>query len=143
MAEVSRARTGQGERIAEELTGIYSSGAIDADGLDRALDSEDFVLLVARINDRAVGYLHAALLDRADGGRMLLIYDLEIDDAHRRQGIATALMNEARNHAKQVGAKETWLVTEDDNPEAKALYDSLGGTPFPALGYEWNEEGST
>ena len=74
---------------------------------------------------------------------MLLIYDLEVDASHRRKGIATALMNEARDHARQIGAQETWLVTEDDNSEARALYESLGGTPFPALGYEWSEKGST
>ncbi len=121
------------------LGDIYTSGSIDAAGLRQALRNMDFVLLVAKRQGEPTGYLHGALIHRVDGDRMLMIYDLEVAAAHRRSGVGTALMREARRIARSEGATETWLVTESDNAEAVALYESLGGKQFRAVGYEWSE----
>lgn len=122
-----------------ELGSLYTSGDIDIEGLAQALENPSFLLLIARLGDRLAGYLHGCLLDRVDGRRMLLVYDVEVGADHRRQGVATALIQEVRRLARANAAEETWLVTEDDNVQAIALYESLDGTPFAAVGYEWSE----
>ena len=138
--EISRLTAEDAPTAATELAGIYSSGTIDATGLRSALGNEDFVLLVARTAARLAGYLHGAFIHRVDGGLMLMVYDLEVVEAQRRTGVGTALMGSARQLARAEGASETWLVTESDNAAATALYESLGGTKFPAVGYEWSEQ---
>lgn len=138
--EVARVTAVDAATATVELEGIYSSGPIDPAGLLKALRNKDFVLLVARADGAPAGYLHGAFVHRVDGGLMLMVYDLEVAAAHRRCGIGTALMQQARQIAKDEGASDTWLVTESDNVEAVALYESLDGKRFPAVGYEWSEK---
>ena len=137
--DVSRLSATDAATATAELQDVYSSGPINEIGLRNALRNPDFVLLVARKEDAAAGYLHGALIDRVDGGQMLLVYDIEVADSHRRQGVGTALVSAARHIARESGASETWLVTESDNEEAMALYEKLGGKRFAAVGYEWRE----
>jgi len=137
--EVVRLNAANAATAATELESLYSSGPIDPAGLAKALSDADFVLLVARANEDAVGYLHGTLMHRVDGGRMLLVYDLEVAQSAQRSGVGTALMEEARRIGRTAGTSETWLVTEGDNTPANAFYEKLGGTAFAALGYEWRE----
>jgi ribosomal protein S18 acetylase RimI-like enzyme len=59
-------------------------------------------------------------------GDWLGVHDVEVDPAHRRQGLATAVMAELLGWGAELGAVTVWLHVETDNAPAIALYDGLG-----------------
>jgi aminoglycoside 3-N-acetyltransferase I len=56
----------------------------------------------------------------------IYIYDLAVDEAHRRQGIATALINELKKIARQRGAYIIYVQADYIDPPTIALYSKLG-----------------
>ncbi|MGR4881943.1 GNAT family N-acetyltransferase [Streptomyces sp. LARHCF249] len=59
-------------------------------------------------------------------GRWAGFAAVTVDPAHRRQGLATAVMAALARRALAEGASAAWLQVETDNPQALALYDGLG-----------------
>lgn len=51
---------------------------------------------------------------------------MTVDPAHRREGLATAVMAALARRALEEGASAAWLQVEADNAGALALYDGLG-----------------
>jgi aminoglycoside 3-N-acetyltransferase I len=56
----------------------------------------------------------------------LYIYDLAVDERHRRQGIATALIEHLRVIAAQRGAWVVFVQADPGDAAAIALYEKLG-----------------
>ena len=71
--------------------------------------------------DVPVGLVHAAV-----DGDWLGVHGLAVDTAHRRQGIATALMAAVLEFGAERGAATLWLHVETDNDSARAFYEQLG-----------------
>ncbi|MFB6816663.1 GNAT family N-acetyltransferase [Streptomyces sp. NPDC056347] len=59
-------------------------------------------------------------------GRWAGFMAVEVDPAQRRRGLATAVMTALARQALEEGASAAWLQVEQDNPEARALYDGMG-----------------
>ncbi|TGB05865.1 GNAT family N-acetyltransferase [Streptomyces sp. MZ04] len=59
-------------------------------------------------------------------GRWAGFMAVEVDPAHRRQGLATAVMAALSRQALTEGASAAWLQVENDNEGARALYGDLG-----------------
>jgi ribosomal protein S18 acetylase RimI-like enzyme len=72
-------------------------------------------------------------IDQVTGDRHGHIFMLYVAPAHRRQGIATALLNQAQQWGQQRGDKRLGLQVFTHNPEAIALYEKLGFTPRALL----------
>ena len=95
----------------------------------RLLGNDHFIALAAVTGDEVVGGLVAYELPKFEQERSeIYIYDLAVAGAHRRQGIATALIQALRTEAQRRGA---WViyVQADTGPEdeaAIALYSGLG-----------------
>ncbi|MEW2353605.1 GNAT family N-acetyltransferase [Spirillospora sp. NPDC029432] len=60
---------------------------------------------------------------------------VEVHPAHRRRGLATAITAALSAHASDRGTKAIYLQVENDNPNARALYDHLGFKPHHAYHY--------
>jgi ribosomal protein S18 acetylase RimI-like enzyme len=58
--------------------------------------------------------------------RIWVLNDLFVAPAVRKRGVAHALMDRARDFAKEAGALRLILETAEDNHAAQALYESLG-----------------
>ena len=56
----------------------------------------------------------------------IYIYDLAVAETHRRQGIATALVNELKKIAAARGAYVMFVQADVDDAPAIALYTKLG-----------------
>jgi len=138
MIRVLRASEHDTESVSQALSGLYHREPAGVKELAASLRDPSFVLFLAYSEGSGVGYLHAELLSRLDGERMLLIYDVEVDKRHRRRGVARELMRTALRFAEDSGVARSWLLTEPDNLAARGLYDSLGGDEFPAIGFGWN-----
>jgi aminoglycoside 3-N-acetyltransferase I len=97
--------------------------------LRRLLEGDTFIALAALSDGEVVGGLAAYELRKFEQERSeIYIYDLAVAAAHRRQGIATALIQELRTVAAARGA---WVIyvqadTDADDEPAIALYTKLG-----------------
>lgn len=63
------------------------------------------------------------------------VHGLSVDAAHRRRGLATAVMAELVEWGAEQGARTVWLHVETDNAPALALYERLGFTEHHAVRY--------
>jgi N-acetylglutamate synthase len=60
-------------------------------------------------------------------GRRGVIYRLATDPAHRRRGIARALVEAALQGLKAEGVERAMLFVLKDNADARAFWESVGG----------------
>ncbi|MEM6544475.1 MAG: GNAT family N-acetyltransferase [Pseudomonadota bacterium] len=58
--------------------------------------------------------------------KIMILYDLYVDDTLRSQGIGARLMNRAALYAKEQGAARVDLLTAHSNLVGQRLYESLG-----------------
>ncbi|MEO0437127.1 MAG: GNAT family N-acetyltransferase [Pseudomonadota bacterium] len=58
--------------------------------------------------------------------KIMILYDLYVDDAFRSQGIGERLMNRAAAHAREQGAGRIDLLTAHSNLVGQRLYERLG-----------------
>ena len=96
------------------------------DYLRRALAKDTTIVLATLDGDTVVGGLTAYVLEKLEQAYSeIYIYDLAVAETHRRQGIATALIEEVR---RIVAARDTHVifVQADDGDDAPIkLYDKL------------------
>ncbi|QZH73822.1 MAG: GNAT family N-acetyltransferase [Erythrobacter sp.] len=103
------------------------------------LADRDIVLLLAEMDGQAVGGLAGYMLRKFERERAeFFIYDLGVDEAFRRQGIATALIDQARQIARECGAWTVFVqadVFPEDEP-ARRLYRKLAREEMTALHFD-------
>jgi ribosomal protein S18 acetylase RimI-like enzyme len=115
--------------LAAELDAMFDEGVSwDVEQGQRFLAHPDTLLLVARWDGEACGFLSAYRLQRFDRrGAEVLLYEIGVEEPFQRRGVGRALVEEATRWAAAVGADELWVLTEDDNAPARALYAATGG----------------
>jgi aminoglycoside 3-N-acetyltransferase I len=105
----------------------YGAKRPDAAYLQRLLGSDHFIALTASNGDGVVGGLAAYELKKFEQARSeIYIYDLAVAEAHRRQGIATALIKELQTVAATRGAYVIFVQADHGDDPAIALYTKLG-----------------
>jgi aminoglycoside 3-N-acetyltransferase I len=109
--------------------GTYAGNRPSASYLRRLLGSDSFIALVALENDEVVGGIAAYELKKFEQERSeIYIYDLAVASTHRRQGVATALIQTLQKAAASRGAYAIFVQADsgiEDEP-AIALYAKLG-----------------
>lgn len=94
---------------------------------DRLLGSDYFIALAAVKAGEVVGGLAAYELQKFEQERSeIYIYDLAVDAKHRREGIATALIEELQRIAAMRGAYVIYVQADYGDDPAIALYTKLG-----------------
>ena len=103
-------------------------GRPPSDGyLAQLLGKEHVVVLVALEGEAVVGGLVAYEFDKLEQPRReMYIYDLAVSAAHRRQGIATALIDRLQGIADERGAWAVFVQADHGDEPAIALYTKLG-----------------
>jgi aminoglycoside 3-N-acetyltransferase I len=95
--------------------------------LKKLLGSDAFIALAAIVNNEVVGGLAAYELTKFEQARSeIYIYDLAVDEAHRRQGIATNLILELKKIAAARGAYVIYVQADLEDDPAIELYTKLG-----------------
>jgi aminoglycoside 3-N-acetyltransferase I len=114
-----------GEAFGEVHT--YSAARPGSAYLQRLLGSDYFIALAAIKNGSVVGGIAAYELRKFEQERSeIYIYDLAVAEAHRREGIATALIEELRRIAAARGAYVIFVQADIGDAPAIALYTKLG-----------------
>lgn len=105
----------------------YNSARPDSTYLADLLRREHFIALVALKDGLVVGGLAAYVLDKFEQARKeIYIYDLAVTEAHRRLGIATALIHSLKRIGKERGANVIFVQADYGDDPAIALYTKLG-----------------
>ena len=105
----------------------YHSNRPDAAYTRELLSRDTFIALAALAGDEVVGGLAAYELAKFEQPRSeIYIYDLAVDEAHRRLGIATALIVELKKIARARGAYVIYVQADHGDDPAIALYTKLG-----------------
>ena len=114
-----------GAAFGEETTyGAKRPGAVY---LRQLLGSNNFIAVAAVKSGEVVGGLAAYELKKFEQERSeIYIYDLAVAAAHRREGIATALIRELADVAAARGAYVIFVQADTGDAPAIALYTKLG-----------------
>ena len=107
--------------------GHYHQAQPDDVYLRTLLARDSFIAIAALAGDDVIGGITAYVLPKYEQPRCeVFIYDLAVVETHRRQGVATALINEVRRIADEVGAWVVIIEADHGEPAPDALYSKLG-----------------
>ena len=105
----------------------YGAQPPDDAYLQGLLAAEHILVLVALDSGVVLGGLVAYELDKFESRRKeVYLYDLAVDAAHRRRGLATALIEELARIARERGAWTIFVQADHGDDPAIALYTRLG-----------------
>lgn len=96
------------------------------EGARRFLEMPGHHLVLAIEGYRPVGFVSGVEMGHPDKGTEMFVYELAVDPAQQRRGIASALLRELQAIATERGCSALWTVTDTDNEAALATYRSLG-----------------
>ena len=114
-----------GEAFGEVET--YGAARPGEDYLQRLLGRNHFIALAAVRDGAVVGGLAAYQLEKFERERSeIYIYDLAVAAAHRRMGIATALIEQLKAIGAARGAYVIFVQADRVDAPAIALYSRLG-----------------
>ncbi len=100
------------------------------ESFDPSWTGEDFLqhinrssdtVLIAQINEAPIGFIVFRLI-----APECEIISLVVDQAQRKHGVGTALMNQAVRKAQSGGVRDMYLDVAIDNQAALALYEGMG-----------------
>lgn len=105
----------------------YAEDPPPDDALRLWLGQPHHIVLVCEIDGQVIGGLVAYVLDKFEQMRSeIYIYDLGVDQAWRRQGVATRLIHRLQTMAGALGSWVVFVQADLDDPPAIALYEKLG-----------------
>lgn len=110
-----------------EQVDVYCKNQPSPDYLQCLLGNRNFIALTAIKNNEVVGGLAAYELQKFEQERSeIYIYDLAVSAVHRREGIATALIQKLKDIGKQRKAYVVFVQADLGDEPAIELYQKLG-----------------
>ena len=114
--------------------------APQVDAIDRFLQASTHHLLIAYAMGVPAGFVSGVEMTHPDKGTEMFLYELGVDEAARRRGIGTALVETLAAVARDRGCRGMWVITDAGNAAATGTYSKAGGHP-EATGqvvYSWS-----
>lgn len=129
--EIARVRDTDLEAISQLHVHFWDE-ASDVGAMSETLallaDDPDHLFLAARVDGRCIGTATGVICHGLYGGfdTYLVIEDVVVDEGHRRQGIASALVRELERFARGRGCRQMIVLSESVRTDAHAMYGKLG-----------------
>ncbi len=94
----------------------------------RIADNPAYILLAAKQDGRLIGFIMGVVCEDlyGDGRPFMVVEDLIVDQARRRQGVGKALMYALEKTARERNCGQIILVTEANRTDSIRFYQSLG-----------------
>jgi ribosomal protein S18 acetylase RimI-like enzyme len=125
---IIRRLTAGDETIAAAIARLYKAADVPPEDFARFLARADCILIAALDRQEPVGFVLAYELPRIDGPRpMIHLYEIEVSEQYRRQGIARKMIAQLKSIARQRSACKAFVITIAANEPAMGLYASTGG----------------
>lgn len=121
----------QFREMAKLIPDFIKEGDQSTEFLENTISNEDSDILVCENNGEVVGFILLQAKVRPDfdfmiPGKYCYIMDVIVTEAHRNKGFGTALMNSAKDWAREKKCDFINLDVLVNNPAAIALYEKLG-----------------
>ena len=91
---------------------------------------------VARDGETVVGWAWGHEFVRPDGGVVLVLLEIDVAQAVRREGVGKILLEAFAEFARTSGHTRTWLLTDAGVQAARAIYPAAA-EPDESLGSWW------
>jgi aminoglycoside 3-N-acetyltransferase I len=105
----------------------YTANQPDDAYLRRLLGNANFVAIASMLDDAVVGGLAGYVLPKFEQARSeFYVYDLAVDESHRRRGVATAMIRRLQQLAAARGIYVIFVQADHGDDAAIALYTKLG-----------------
>jgi ribosomal protein S18 acetylase RimI-like enzyme len=114
--------------LARTAPGVFDH-AVDPDLCDAFLRDPRHHLVGALEDERPVGFVSGVDYLHPDKPREFWINEVSVSPGFLRRGIGGRLLRAALDHARGLGCAEAWVLTDNRNSAALALYRKLGGQP--------------
>lgn len=101
------------------------------------LEREGHHLLIAHVDGEPAGIVSGIELVHPDKGVEMLLYELFVDEPHRRQGIGRSLTVALAQLAQQTGCRGMWAPVDHDDDIATATYRSAGSRGAEPATIQW------
>lgn len=85
-------------------------------------------MFIAYVDGVPAGMVTGVELTHPDKGTEMFLYELGVDEAHRGEGIGSALAATLAELGRERGCYEMWVLVDDDNTAALATYRRSGAT---------------
>ena len=130
VVSIRRARAADADRVAELTAQLgYDVDPSTLKGrLSRILSLANQRFLIAEMDGRTVGWLHAAIWEYVETQPFVVIAGLVVDKAYRRQGIGRLLVEQAEAWTREQGLSVVRLWSSAGRTEAHRFYERLGYT---------------
>ena len=113
--------------ILSAADGVFDDDATPALTAEFLADHRHHIV-AALVEGRLVGFASAVHYIHPDKPAELWINEVGVAPAYQRQGLGRRLMDALLDHGRALGCKEAWVLTEQDNEAARALYRAAGGS---------------
>jgi [ribosomal protein S18]-alanine N-acetyltransferase len=108
--------------------GPLFDGPVQPGAAARFLAEPTAHLGVAYEDGQPVGFVSGVETTHPDKGTEMFLYELAVDERHRRRGIGTALVRALAERARERGCYGMWVLTDRSNEAAMATYRRAGAT---------------
>ena len=96
------------------------------------LNNQAMQIQMACEDDKVCGYTLSYRMPRMDmGSDMLAVYHCFVLPEYRRRKVASTLMQNLLDYCRDNSLHYAFLITQEDNEAANALYQKLGGQLHP------------
>ncbi|MBE6750888.1 MAG: GNAT family N-acetyltransferase [Ruminococcaceae bacterium] len=124
----------QFREMAKLIPDFIKEGDQSVDFLEKTISNDDSDILVYENDGTVVGFILLQAKERPDfdfmlPGKYCYIMDVIVTEAHRNKGFGTALMNSAKDWAKEQNCSFINLDVLTTNTNAISLYEKLGFIP--------------
>lgn len=121
----------QFREMAKLIPDFIKEGDQSIEFLEKTISNDDSDILVYENDDTVVGFILLQAKERPDfdfmiPGKYCYIMDIIVTESHRNKGFATALMNSAKDWAKEQSCNLINLDVLVNNHGAIKLYKKLG-----------------
>jgi len=125
MIEVKRIEPENIQSLSQGLNTLIESFSLNH--LTKLVKDDRSYFLVAILDKQPVGYILVYKFPALNSNKTLAyLYDIEVLESHRRNGIGRKLIEDILVVLKNAEVEELWLGTATDNLAGQALFKSTG-----------------